>query len=759
LSETGDELKNKYFQDAEELVQEASGILLDIEKQPNDENALNRLLRVVHTLKGSSSFIGFINISEYAHEIENVFGAARSGEITFDEDSVDVLYESFETLRNMIDKAKDYGDHESEDYREKIERLWDVVKKDGDTDSLVQGGGDGDGEPGNQISEKKEITPSKDIIITGKNWKFPLLAQEVELLRNLPAGQFFYVELQFDQSTSMVLSRAMATVRSLEESCDYIKSLPSVRYMEEEFKDKIELIIASDMNENDLKEILTINKGKVKTLEKLGLQKLDEDAMPSDTVETVGPQEYSKRMGDAKKEKVWHENTAAVKTKRGSEKRETTGRREADKVDRDERFRVKSHSSKESCQETIRISKDKLDTLMNLVGQMITNRTRSIDLLEEISNRYKDDVKVKSLKENFGEEGRIVSELQDSVMKSRMVPVALIFNKLPMIIRNLSRQAGKKVEGHIFGEATELDKNLVDRLWEPLVHMVRNSIDHGIETEEDRIAAGKSIPCRIDIYAYQEYNKIVIRVEDDGRGIDAEKLIEKAKENNMIDRAENEISEERLEDIIFQPGISTKDEVTSISGRGVGMDVVKKTIERLSGSVEISSVKGEGTTVVIRLPLTLAIIRSLLVRVGDKKFAVPIADVAELLKIENDRIRKNPRGTRVVKLRDEVLEVYTLRELLGMDGFEYMPERVNLAVVSCRQSKVGIMVDEFEREREIVIKNINGAYMNVEGISGATIMGDGSVVLILDIQILLKKMLKRPRKINSSEYSLSLTGN
>ncbi len=748
LSESENGLRNKYFQDAEELVQEASDVLLDIEKQPNDEGALNSLFRVVHTLKGSSSFIGLDNISGYAHEIENVLGAARSGEITLNEDSVDILYENMESLRSMIEEAREGGSGRQEDYMGKIGKLWEVVKKGGKVDSpVVQGekGGGMDAEDG-----RGEGNTSGDKVIKGKEWKFVLPGDDYKSLVNSSHSQFLYAKLDFDRSISMVLSRAMATLRSVEEKCAYMISRPSVNYMEEEFEGEIELFVATEMNEGELEELLTVNMASVVTLEKINGRQLEQAVSHS-------LQEESERDAGNREQGDEGENQNGEKEEE-SEKPTSRHTGEVEEGEGDKAVPDKGHSSRGGYQETIRISKDKLDTLMNLVGQMITNRTRSTDLLEKVRERYRDDEVIKSLEESFSEEERIVSELQDSIMKSRMVPIGLIFNKLPVMIRNLSRQAGKRVEGSIFGETTELDKNLVDRLWEPLVHLVRNSIDHGIESEQERLEAGKPPQGRVSVFAYQEYNKIAIRVEDDGRGINKEKLIAEARAKNIMDLTGEEISESRLEDIIFHPGVSTKDEVTSISGRGVGMDAVKKTIERLSGSVEISSLPGKGTTVTIRLPLTLAIIRSLLVRAGRKIFAVPIADVVELLKVERERIRRNPRGTMVVKLREDIVEVFPLRELLGMEGMEGLPESVNLAVVRNRQSRVGIVVDGFEREREIVIKNVNGAYMNVEGISGATIMGDGSVVLILDIQILLKKMLRNSGKVKNGAKSPTLIG-
>ncbi|MGB9731424.1 hybrid sensor histidine kinase/response regulator [Calditerrivibrio nitroreducens] len=400
-------------------------------------------------------------------------------------------------------------------------------------------------------------------------------------------------------------------------------------------------------------------------------------------------------------------------------------------------------------EQTIRVDVSRLDSLMNLVGELVLSRNRIAQISSELERKFEGDYLVEQLLETTSQIGLITTELQLAVMKTRMVPIGKVFNKFPRMIRDLARDLKKEVDLIITGEDTELDKSVVEEIGDPLVHMIRNAVDHGIESPEERIKKGKPAKGKVHLAAYHEGNHIVIEITDDGKGMDPEKLKKKAIEKKVITPEEAKgMSKEEAFGLIFKPGFSTAEKVTGVSGRGVGMDVVKTNIEKLNGIISIESEIDKGSVFKLKLPLTLAIIQALLVDVSGEVFAIPLVSVIETVRINENEIH-NFEGREVLKLRDSVLSLVRLDDVFGLEGS--FSQDIYVVVVALAEKRIGLVVDRLVGQEEIVIKSLGEYLSGNVGIAGATIMGDGKVRLILDVSGVMEIATKMPKKIKKGK--------
>ena len=388
----------------------------------------------------------------------------------------------------------------------------------------------------------------------------------------------------------------------------------------------------------------------------------------------------------------------------------------------------------EKKEEVIRVDVERVETLMNLVGELVLDRNRIVKLASSLEPKYGDNEIVEELIDSITGMSRTVSDLQDAVMKLRMQPVKKIFSKFPRIVRDLAKKLNKKVNLVLEGEDTEIDRSILDKLEDPLIHLVRNAIDHGIETPEERIKAGKPEEGTIKLSAFQEGDRIIISIEDDGKGIDVEKVKKKAVEKGLItsEQAENMQDKDAFE-LLFMPGFSTADQVSEVSGRGVGMDVVASTIHNLRGSIEVESEKGKGSKFIMKLPLTVAIIRTLMVGANNRIFAIPLYSVVEIVKYDPENVKK-VGNFKSFMLRDEVFLLFSLSELFDIEDTS---DKEFIVIVRVGEKNIAISIDELYGEEEIVIKPLGKLLEDVQGIAGATITGDGKVVLIVDTNSLI----------------------
>lgn len=429
---------------------------------------------------------------------------------------------------------------------------------------------------------------------------------------------------------------------------------------------------------------------------------------------------------------------------------------EADQEKQGQISRREAVKSTQGIRKTVRVDVERLDSLMNLVGELVIDRAR----LENSIQRLGMETDLKALREQLVDTsthlGRITNELQTEIMKARMLPLAEVFNRFPRMVRDIARNSGKEVDFVIEGEETELDRSLLEEITDPLIHLLRNAIDHGIESPEERASAGKPARGRVLLKAYQEENSVVIMVRDDGRGISLEKLKRKALEKGLVKAEDLEkLSEKEIIDFIFHPGFSTAEEVTDVSGRGVGMDVVKRNIEKVNGQVSVESREGEGTTFYLRLPLTLAIVRALLVKVNESIFAIPLSDVVEIERVE----LKNTYWLNQVLttlFRGKTLPLVSLAGLLSGEAEAVFSKEETVSpvfytvVVNAARSRAGLVVDEIVGEQEIVIKSLGEYIGDIRGLGGATILGDGTVSLILDVTSLLTKFSQLRRFVEDA---------
>lgn len=399
--------------------------------------------------------------------------------------------------------------------------------------------------------------------------------------------------------------------------------------------------------------------------------------------------------------------------------------------------KVPAQSSGGSMDQTIRVEVKRLDHLMNLVGELVLGKNRLLKIYDDVEERYEGEKFLEELNQVVSQLSIITTDVQLAVMKTRMQPIAKVFNKFPRVVRDLSRELGKQIELEISGEETELDKSIVEEIGDPIMHMIRNSCDHGVENPKDRIAAGKPEKGVVQLKAYNEGNHIVVEITDDGKGLDAAMLKQKALEKGLITEKEaNQMSEKEAFAIVFRPGFSTAAKVTNVSGRGVGMDVVKTNIEKLNGVIEIDSEMGKGSVFKLKIPLTLAIIQSLLVGTQEEFYAIPLASVLETVRVPIDSIY-TIEGKNVLRLRDEVLSLVRLSDVFGVKQILESENQTYVVVIGVAESKLGIIVDTLIGQEEIVIKSMGDYLQNIQGIAGATIRGDGRVTLIVDVGVMM----------------------
>ncbi len=395
-------------------------------------------------------------------------------------------------------------------------------------------------------------------------------------------------------------------------------------------------------------------------------------------------------------------------------------------------------SSGSSLEQTIRVEVKRLDHLMNLIGELVLGKNRLLKIYDDVEERYEGEKFLEELTQVVSSVSSVTTDLQIAVMKTRMLPIAKVFNKFPRMVRDLSRELGKHIDLKISGEDTELDKSIIEEIGDPLVHIIRNSCDHGIEDEATRIAKGKPPQGTIELKAYNEGNSIVIEIVDDGKGLDPDMLINKSIEKGILtEREADNLSEKEILGLIFKPGFSTAATVTNVSGRGVGMDVVKTNIEKLNGIIDIDSEVGKGTTIKLKIPLTLAIIQALLVGAQEEYFAIPLSSVLETVRVTTEEIY-SIEGKDVLRLRDEILPLVRLSDIFGIEKIFDDAEHLYIVVLALADSKIGVIVDTLVGQEEIVIKSLGDYLQNIPGIAGATIRGDGKVTLIIDVGALME---------------------
>ncbi|WP_394966160.1 chemotaxis protein CheW [uncultured Helicobacter sp.] len=628
------EIMEDFLIEAFEMVEQLDQDLVELESNPEDLDLLNRIFRVAHTIKGSSSFLNFDILTSLTHHMEDVLNKARRAELKITPDVMDVVLQSVDLMKALLTAIRNNGT----DANSGID-ITDIVKR------LQEVSGDG----GEQEAP----------------------AQEASKQDSKPA----------DQAPQAPSAQASENPLSDEPDLDY-SSMSS-----EQVEAEIERL---------LKKRQEADKVRREELKKQGVApKVQAPSAPQEAPKAVAPQTPKPAPKAAKKE-----DGSAPAT---------------------------------NVEQTVRVDVRRLDHLMNLIGELVLGKNRLIRIYGDVEERYDGEKFLEELNQVVSSISSVTTDLQLAVMKTRMQPVGKVFNKFPRMVRDLSRELNKNIDLIITGEETEVDKSIVEEIGDPLVHIIRNSCDHGIESPEDREALGKPAVGTVQLKAYNEGNHIVIEVTDDGKGLDAQMLKQKAIEKGLIsEREADSMSDKEAFGIIFKPGFSTAKTITNVSGRGVGMDVVKTNIEKLSGIIEIESEKGVGTTQKLKIPLTLAIMQALLVGVQEEYYAIPLSSVIETVRISQDEIY-TVDGKSVLRLRDEVLSLVRLADIFKVDSVLEAMSDVYVVIIGLADQKIGVIVDYLVGQEEVVIKSLGYYLKGIEGITGATVRGDGKITLIVDV--------------------------
>jgi two-component system, chemotaxis family, sensor kinase CheA len=690
-----------FYQDSDEHLQLMTDALLDLEKNPQDREALGALFRSAHTMKSSSAMVGFMHISEFTHKMEDLIGFLRDTDARIDTATVDILFQSFDILKDMLNQLQDEA---SEAHRNKTRAKATEMK-------LVFGKMLGEVDSVAEEDEGKAVAPRirMDEELRSRVEEFRL------------AGEFIYeINIRFLKTVQMASTRAFLILNNINQIGSALKTDPNLDDDNSELDLEFALLVASAEGLDRVKRCCDVSE-----VESVGIREVSAteqfewpDGSPPSEKECPAP----------KLESTAPDLTDSDQTEAADEAAPVVTSFER----REDRMKV----------QTVRVSIDKLDRLLNLTAEMVIQRGRAYELSQRLVGSHGKGSAEEELLDVIVQQGMFLTQLQETIMESRMVPIGTVFQRFRRVVRDLAHTRGKKVNLVIEGEDTELDKKIIDQIGDPLMHMVRNSVDHGIEEPHIRKENGKTDEGLLHLNATHVGNNIVISIKDDGKGLDPEQLKLKAIEKgNLTAEEANTLSRKECLNLIFRAGFSMAKQVTDISGRGVGMDVVRRSIEALGGAVEIDTEQGKGTTFHLKLPLTLAIIQALLVESHGEMYALPIAHVSETIRIKKSDIFSVKGKGKVIRLRDEVVPIINLRQTLGIADYDDDLTRFYVAIMRNGEKYAGLIVDRMVNEQEIVIKSLSGDVSKAAYVSGASILGDGRVILILDTVSLIEEIL------------------
>lgn len=679
-----------FLEESLDNLQTLNESLLELEQNPEDVDKVNEIFRVAHTIKGMAATMGFNDLAELTHKMEDVLSEFREGELRVTQDVVTVLFDCLDTLEKMVDLVQE-GSDEKVDIESIMAKLA-YIKENGNK---------------NQQGNVSEESNSAELKIShNDSIGLDLNEYDISVIKQAHEKGFNAVEIKVTLSENTLLksARAFLIVKDLEDHGEILKSVPSTQDIEnEEFDLELKFVL---ITKNTVDEILSIVNGisEVVKVEASSIEIEETETVEEEKVEEVKPKEVEEKVEEKAEESKKIEKVVEAPKKAATKKPQP--KKEV----------KKAHQS-------VRVDLERIDNLMNMVSELVIYRTR----LEQIVTTHKSQ----ELNETLEQVGRTTSDLQDLVMKIRMLPLDTVFNRFPRMIRDVSVELNKEINFIIEGADTELDRTVIDEIGEPLIHLLRNAADHGIESKEERIAAGKSPVGTIRLVAYQEGTKALIKVIDDGSGINVEKVRAKAEQKGINTEG---LSESDIKNLIFAQGFSTNEVVTDLSGRGVGMDVVKTKISALGGTVDVISEEGKGSTFIIKLPLTLQIIQALLVKVGEETLAISLGFIDRVIDYKEENIKKS-NGKEVIVYREDVIPLVRLNESLDIESSK--TDKKFVIIVNVGDKTIGLLVDALCGQQEIVIKPLGKTLKGLDQYIGATILGNGLVTLILDIGALL----------------------
>lgn len=659
-----------FLEESSDNLQILNDSLLQLEQEPDDIDKLNEIFRVAHTIKGMAATMGFSQMTELTHKMEDVLSKFREGEIKITKDVVTILFKCLDTLEQMVNNIT-----EGSEVQLPIEKLMLELGSAADMGKT-------------EIPSKKDATEDKLSI--------QLNEYDINVIKQAKSKGYntFGIKILLSPTTLLKSARAYLVIKSLEETGEIIKSIPGVDDLEDEnFEFEINLVLVTHRLKEEIYEIVM----NISEIESVLVDSLDVNVTNSEVMES------SEIVGEEIMDEI---NVKAIDNLNTIDKVKNI----------DNQPQKKNHKS-------VRVDLDRLDSFMNMVSELVIQRTR----LEQISTTYK----LVELNETLEQVARTTSDLQDLVMKIRMLPLDIVFSRFPRMVRDLALELGKEMELNIKGADTELDRTVIDEIGDPLIHLIRNAVDHGIESSKERIKQGKTGIGNISLIAYQEGTKAVIKVEDDGAGINVEVIKQKAQTMGINTEG---MSDNDIVNLIFIQGFTTNEKVTDVSGRGVGMDIVQTKIAALGGTLEVETKKGIGSTFIIRLPLTLQIIQALLVKVGVETMALSLGYVDRVIDFKEELI-KTTNNKEVIVFNGKVISLLRLTDRLDLE--ETKEGKKYIVIVNLSGKTIGLLVDGLLGQREIVIKPLGNTLRVQKEYIGATILGDGLVTLILDVSALV----------------------
>lgn len=672
-----------FIDESKEHLQQMNEILLNLETNQENLSYLGEIFRIAHTLKGMSGTMGFNKLMNLTHKMETLMDLVRNGSLKVSPVIIDALFECLDTLEKYVQNLEKFGSEGDIDSQELSDKLVRIAQ-----------GGNVETSATNATSAAPAPTPSE----TTSAGEFKINYLEVKDLISQAAemgAQAHLIRVTLESSCLLKAARAFIVFNTLENFGEVIMSHPSAEDIEDErFDFEFEVLyltkLSAELVKNELMKVSEV--AEVEVQQVMVPQESPADKKPVDVEVNL------EKIEDTEKSRMPSKATA-----------QTTSQ----------------NADKNKANKMVRVEIGRLDNLMNLVSELIIIKNR----LEELGA---EDKKTNNIDEAIEYLERITTDLHTAVMKVRMVPVEHTFNRFPRLVRDLSKDLGKNIRLLMSGEETEVDRTVIDEIGEPLIHLIRNSLDHGVESPEEREKSGKSPQGTVALRAYPDGNTVVIEVEDDGKGINAEKIKNKALEKGIVtEEAVAEMQDKEIINLLFKAGFSTAEKVTDVSGRGVGLDVVKAKIEAINGTVEVNTEWGKGSKFIIRLPLTLAIIDALMVKLSEEKFAIPLNNIKEIISIESSKINM-VQEQEVILYWNKTLPIIRLGRVLDVPAEKEPEGDLVVVIVKKGDLEAGIVVDSLIGQQEIVIKSLGKYLTGTKVIAGATILGNGSVALIVD---------------------------
>ena len=680
-----------FIEESKEHLQSCNDHLLELEKNPNDMRIISEIFRSAHTLKGMSATMGYDDLAKLTHQMENVLDGIRNQTISVSPILLDIIFLAVDDLEAMIQSIANGGDGKKD-----VSTVVDKLK-------MIE-----NGQNPNETDGRMEVAvaiaePNQELTVHYDEFERTVIGQSQE-----QGFHTYEISISLRKDCILKAARVYMIFEVLEKIGEIIKSIPTVEQLEEEqFDQSFMVTLISTEEASEMKK---------KVLKVSEVEKVDITSVTLNSLDAKSHHETSN-----KNESQFTEVQSKEDNKSNIAKQDQS---------EDTKEQSTQHSSGKAANKTIRVNIERLDVLLNLFEELVIDRGRLEQISSELNNQ--------ELQETVDRMSRTTGDLQNIILNMRMVPIEMVFNRFPRMVRQLSRDLQKNVNLEIVGAETELDRTVIDEIGDPLVHLIRNSLDHGIETPDIRKAKGKPEEGTVLLKAYHSGNHVFIEIEDDGAGINRDKVLQKALKNGIVNEQLAEtLTDKQIYELIFASGFSTAEAISNVSGRGVGLDVVKNTIETLGGNVSVDSVEGKGSRFSIQLPLTLSIISVMLVEIQKEKYAIPLSSILETAIIKKTEIL-HAHNQKVIDFRGKIVPLLFLKDLFEVPVYKEDDEYISLVIVRKGEKMAGIVVDSFIGQQEIVLKSFGNYLTNIFAIPGATILGDGQVALIVDCNALLK---------------------